>query len=82
MERVLVCTARGLTKGIRHPDRQDGCFQSRAQRNRQEPTGPQGGQPTRARLVYCRYFPDPLGIVLWLDKLFYSCLGKHVIASQ
>ena len=38
--------------------------------------GPQGGRPGRAQDMCSRFCPDPLGIVLWFDKLG-ICRGEH-----
>ena len=32
-------------------------------------------------LVYGRFFPDPLGIVLWYGKLEFGALARSAIAS-
>ena len=41
--------------------------------------GPQGGRPSRALDMCNRSFPDPLGIVLWFDKLEFSGFAELTI---
>ena len=43
--------------------------------------GPQGGRPSRALDMCNRSFPDPLGIVLWFDKLEFSGFAELTIDS-